>query len=185
MVLAVAVAMGGTAIWMNALGAGDRFDRLLARIEAIVDPPPRRSAVPTVVVTPRPTPNGSPSPGVTGPYDDLGINLRQLRNRISTPTPTPAPVRAPVDVTIIADHEAVFISQITNKTCAVAGTQMALAVMGLADSSEAFQNTLGARIGEWESWEDSHDGGWGPAAIAQALAAYGAPGYEIDRKSVV
>jgi hypothetical protein len=56
---------------------------------------------------------------------------------------------------------------------------MALAVMGLANSSEAFQHELAGRIGEWESWEDSHNGGWGPAAIAQALAAYGAPGYEI------
>jgi hypothetical protein len=56
---------------------------------------------------------------------------------------------------------------------------MALAVMGLADTSQEFQNALGARIGEWESWDDSHNGGWGPASISLALAAYGAPDYEI------
>ena len=28
-------------------------------------------------------------------------------------------------------------------------------------------------------WQDSHNGEWGPAAMASALDAYGAPGYEI------
>jgi hypothetical protein len=172
-VLALVVALGGAAIWTNALGAGDRFDRLLARVEGIIDPPPNRSTVPTVVITPQ------PSPSVTVPYVEPAADIREIP-RI-TPTPTPRP-REPVDVTIVgdlADHKAVFISQITNKMCAVAGTQMALAVMGLVATSEAFQNELDARIGEWESWEDSHNGNWGPAAIALALAAYGAPGYEI------
>ncbi|HYM52901.1 MAG TPA: hypothetical protein VEW45_05375 [Candidatus Dormibacteraeota bacterium] len=172
-VLAVAVAMGGTAIWTNALGAGDRFDRLLARIEGFIDPPPNRATIPTVVVTQQPSP---PAPV---PYDEPAADIREIP-RI-TPTPSPRP-RVPVDITILgdlADHEAVFASQITNEMCAVAGTQMALAVMGLADNSEAFQNEIGGRIGEWESWEDSHNGDWGPAAIALALAAYGAPGYEI------
>jgi hypothetical protein len=56
---------------------------------------------------------------------------------------------------------------------------MVLAVLGLADTSEAVQHELAGRIDEWESWEDSHNGGWGPAAISLALEAYGAPGYEI------
>jgi hypothetical protein len=172
--LVVAVALGGTAVWTNALGAGDRFDRMLARIEAIIDPPPHRPTLPTIVVTQRPSPSPTPLPAVVAPYD--GSDVHQLPR--VTPSPTPRP-RVPVDVVLVADHEAVFASQITTKMCAVAGTQMALAVMGLADTSEAFQNALGARIGEWESWEDSHNGGWGPAAISLALAAYGAPGYEI------
>jgi hypothetical protein len=171
--LIVAVALGGTAVWTNVLGAGDRFDRMLARIEAIIDPPPDRPTLPTIVVTQQPSPSPTPLP-VAAPYEQDDVH--QLPR--VTPSPTPRP-RVAVDVVLVADHDAVFASQITTKMCAVAGTQMALAVMGLADTSEAFQNALGARIGEWESWEDSHNGGWGPAAISLALAAYGAQDYEI------
>ena len=32
---------------------------------------------------------------------------------------------------------------------------------------------------EWESYDDSHNGLWGPHAMALALEAYGAPGYEV------
>jgi hypothetical protein len=88
-------------------------------------------------------------------------------------------VRSPVDVNLVADSAAVFTSQVTNKDCAVAGTQMVLTVLGLGEPGEAFQRELHDRIGEWESWEDSHNGGWGPAAVSLALAAYGATGYEI------
>jgi hypothetical protein len=82
-------------------------------------------------------------------------------------------------VDLAPDPEAVFTSQITNKDCAVAGTQMVLTILGLGDAGDAFQTELHDRIGEWESWEDSHNGGWGPAAVSGALAAYGADGYEI------
>jgi hypothetical protein len=84
-----------------------------------------------------------------------------------------------VDLSIVSDPPRFFASQLTTEWCAVAATQMVLAIHGLGDTSAAFQEELASRIGEWESWEDSHDGGWGPAAIAQALAAYGATGYEI------
>ena len=30
-----------------------------------------------------------------------------------------------------------------------------------------------------ESWDDRHNGGWGPAAISLALSAYGVKGYEV------
>jgi hypothetical protein len=63
--------------------------------------------------------------------------------------------------------------------CAAAGVQMTLAILGLADTSPAFQHELEGRIDEWESWQDSHNGGWGPASMSLALEAYGAPGYEI------
>lgn len=179
-VLALGVVLAGTAVWTNALGAGDRFDRMLARIEGWLDPPPNRPTLPTVVVTPRPISAVAVSPGLPEAPDQPDFEVAPGR-LIPTPTPTPLPVRAPVDVTIVAaeDAEAVFASQLTNDWCAVAGTQMVLAVLQLGDTSDAFQNQLAGRIGEWESWEDSHNGGWGPAAISQALAAYGAPGYEI------
>src|SRR6266508_3643761 len=163
--LAVLASLAATAVWTNALGAGDRFDRLVARIEAFVDPPPHRATLPTIIVTQQ------PSPTIVADGKD-GDQLAHV-------TPTPAPVRGPVDVNLVANPNAVFISQLTNKMCAVAGTQMALAVMGLANTSEAFQNELNSRIGEWESWEDSHNGHWGPAAISLAVTAYGAPGYEV------
>jgi hypothetical protein len=97
----------------------------------------------------------------------------------ATPSPTPAPLRAPVDVNLVADPQAYFASQITTKDCAVAGTQMVLAVLGLGDTSNEFQDEIHDRIGEWEAWEDSHNGDWGPAAVSLALADYGAPGYEL------
>ena len=165
----VAGATGFSAVWTNALGAGDRFDRLLARIEAVIDPPPNRPTVPTVVVTPRPSPIAAIPSGTDS----------RASVRAGSPTPTPTPVRGPVDVAIVRDHAAVFASQLTNKMCAVAATQMVLTILGLGDTSDTFQNELDGRIGEWESWEDSHNGGWGPGAIAKALAAYGASDYEI------
>jgi len=169
--LVLLFATGFTVVNANVLGIGERFERLTSRIEAFVDPPPDRSTIPTVVMTPRPSSAATPSPTaapVAGGPDD-----RPSR------TASPTPVRRPVDVALVEDHTAVFASQLTTKDCAVAGTQMALAILGLGDTSPGFQTELHDRIGEWESWDDSHNGGWGPAAVSLALAAYGAPGYEI------
>ena len=174
--LVVTVATGSTAVWTNALGAGERFERLVHRIDLIIDPPPRRPTVATVVVTPRPSPMVTTAaiPRVDGP-----TRPAPSPSVAPDPTPAPQPVRAPVDVTIVADHQAVFASQITTEWCAVAGTQMVLTILGLGNNSPEFQNELAGRIDEWESWEDSHDGGWGPGAVAQALAAYGATDYQV------
>lgn len=147
----------------NVLGMGDRVDRLSARVENFLFPPPDRSTLPTVVVTP--VPARSPTPAA--------------RPSVS-PTATQTPVaRMPVDIAIVDDHEAVFTSQINDKYCAVAATQMVLAILGLGDNSDRFQAELGSRIGEWESLSDSLNGGWGPAAVGLALTAYGEPSYEI------
>ena len=171
-VLAVMIALGFTAVRTNALGAGDRFDRLMARIGTVIHPAPHRETLPTVVFTPYPS--SSPSPEATSaPSRPEGAATEP------TASPTPRPQREPVDVMIVRNHDAVFASQLTEKMCAVAGTQMVLAILGLADTSPEFQNQLGSRIGEWEAWDDSHNGGWGPAAISLALAEYGARGYEV------
>jgi hypothetical protein len=151
----------------NVLGMGDRLDRLTARIENFIDPPPDRSTIPTVVVTPKPSPTPSPTLAPT-----------EVPSASPTPSPTPL-VREPVDVAVVGDHAAVFTSQITEKDCAVAATQMVLTILGLGNASTEFQTEIHDRIGEWESWEDSHNGGWGPAAVSLALASYGATGYEI------
>jgi hypothetical protein len=145
---------------------GDRFEGLVAKVERfIAGPVPVRATRPTVEVTPQPTspptPHPTPLPGAT-----------------PTPTPTP-PVRTAVDVSIVDDPEADFAHEARKDWCAPAGVQMTLAVLGLADTSEGFQRDLASRVREWESWDDSHNGEWGPAAMALALEAYGAPGYEI------
>lgn len=172
LVIAVGAAAGFAAVRTNALGAADRLDRMAARVEAIVDPAPDRSTVPTVVVTGRAEPSAS-SRSEPGPTRGTG-------DPSAPPPATPSPiVRAPVDVALVDDHAAVFASQLTEKDCAVAGTQMVLTILGLGDPSAEFQTEIHDRIGEWEAWDDSHNGGWGPAAIALALAEYGAPGYEV------
>ena len=160
-----AVLLGAGAVATNAFDVGDRFENLVGRIERMIwPPPPDRATLPTVHVTPPPH---VPTPGPT------------LRPSASpAPTPTPA-VRTPVDVTIVDDPEAVFAHEIDEDWCAPAGVQMTLAVLGLGDTSEAFQREIAGRVREWETWEDSHNYNWGPAAMASALAAYGAPGYEI------
>ena len=173
--LAVAIAIvlfavGFSARYTNVLGFGDRVDRVLERIALFIDPPPNRATLPTVVVghaTPTPRPEPTADPQGSG----------ELRH---TPTPTPKPVREPVDVDLTHGNPATFFaSEITDKDCAVAGTQMVLTLWGKGNTSEKFQNELRSRIGEWESWQDSHNGGWGPGAVSLALAAYGVRGYEL------
>ncbi|MGH2445586.1 MAG: hypothetical protein ACRDGD_06050 [Candidatus Limnocylindria bacterium] len=165
--------VGFGAMRTNALGAADRFDRLVSRVETFIDPPPDRSTLPTVVVTPRadPTASATPTPAPIA-----------VASAVASAEPTPAPtplVREPVDVALVDDHAQVFASQLTDKDCAVAGTQMVLAILGLGDTSEAFQQEIKGRIGEWEALDDSLNGGWGPAAVGLALEAYGATGYEV------
>ena len=167
--LVVLFVTGFTVVGANVFGMGDRFDRVAARVENLLDPPPRRSTLPTVVVTPQPTATLTPEPTVAPTV---------AASATAVPTASP-PVREPVDLAVTADHTAVFASQLTSEDCAVAGTQMVLAILGLGDTSQAFQQEIKGRIGEWEAFEDSQNGGWGPAAVGLALADYGATGYEV------
>jgi hypothetical protein len=166
-VLVLLFATGFGAVRVNVLGVGDRLDRLVSRVETFLDPPPQRSTLPTVVVTP--APSVAPTPTIAPALEPSAT---------ATPTPTP-PVRTAVDAQLAADPTAVFASQLTDKDCAVAATQMVLAVLGLGDTSEAFQQGIKDRITEWEAFDDSQNGGWGPAAVGLALADYGATGYEV------
>ena len=85
----------------------------------------------------------------------------------------------PVDVDIVANPKKVFAHELKETWCSPAGVQMTLAVLGQADTSDGFQRELQSRVKEWESYNDSHNGLWGPHAMALALEAYGAPGYEV------
>jgi hypothetical protein len=181
LVVVIGGLVGFSVVSTNTLGAADRLERLAARVELFLDPPPDRPTLPTVVVTAQPSPVAPVEPDEkviarSEPY--AGANEIGPRGRAPVPTPTPI-VRQPVTVSLVENPEAVFISQNTPEMCAVAGTQMALAILGLGDTSVEFQDEIAGRIGEWETWEDSHDGGWGPAAVGEALASYGASGYEV------
>jgi hypothetical protein len=161
-------ALGAGLVSVNAFGLGDKFDRLVAKVERFITgpPPADRATVPTVTVTEPPV-TPAPTPAATLPPD-------------ASPTPAPTlPVRAAVDVSIVSDPHAVFAHEIRKDWCAPAGVQMTLASLGLADNSEGFQKDLAARIHEWETYADSHNYEWGPSAMASALEAYGAPGYQI------
>ena len=88
-------------------------------------------------------------------------------------------MREPIKVDLLDDPEAYFASQVHKDWCAVAGTQMVLAIHDQASTSKRTQEDIGSRIGEWESRADSRNGDWGPAAMALALDDYGVPGYEV------
>ena len=169
---AVALALGivgTTAIWTNALGAGVRWQHLLDRVDRILaGPVPDRSSVPTVVVTPRPTVKQTlpptPNPSATaGP----------------TPTMQPTPARVPVDVDMAGDPDAAFAHELKVTWCVPAGLTIVLALHGRIEASDDVQHEIAGRVHEFESYDDSHNGGWGPAAMSEALYAYGVPGYEI------
>jgi hypothetical protein len=164
-VFLVGALAAGAAVATNTMGAGDRFERLIKRVELVLNPPPDRPTVATVDVTPEPSPTPAPSESVP-PGDP-------------TPTPTPQPPRKAVDFKLALSPTKYFASQSNKEWCAVAGVQMVLAMHGQANTSVSFQQSLAARINEWESYKDSHNGDWGPAAMVEALDAYGVPGYVI------
>ena len=162
-VIVLFAALGFGTVATNAFGAGDLYERVVDRIDRVLaGPVPDRSTRPTVDITPPPaTPKPTLPPG-------------------ASPSPSPTlPPRVPVDVAILDDPEADFAHQVDKDWCAPAGVQMTLAALDKADTSAAFQRELASRVREWESFADSHNGAWGPAAMALALEEYGAPGYEI------
>ncbi|HSO29720.1 MAG TPA: hypothetical protein VLS28_07435 [Candidatus Sulfomarinibacteraceae bacterium] len=174
--------LGVTAIWTDALGVGRRFENLVQRVELAIDPSPDPRSGPTVV-TPRPAlpPTLAPTvppnrPALPG---DTPTAPASTQATAPTDTPLPAPARAPVDVDVVPDPEGVFASQVDKDWCAPATVQMVLTFFGRGDPSEAFQRELVSRIDEWETWEDSHNGGWGPSSMVEALVAYGVTGYEV------
>lgn len=156
----------------NVLGVADKAGDVARKVELIINPPPDRPIDEEVLVTPRPlatatsrpAPTASLAPGETAP---------------PAPTQTPVPERVRVDVNLYDDPAKHWITELDHEWCAVAGTQIVLAAHGKAPLTNAFQRQLAGRIGEWESRRDSRNGGWGPAAMVEALKAYGVQGYEV------
>lgn len=174
-VLALLAGAAGTwAIATNTFGAGERFESLVARVDRfIAGPVPDRPAPSTILVT------EPPATQTPAPMPEPSTSLEPGASATPEPTPTPAPVRAAVDVDIVKDPDDVFNSQVDKDWCSPAGVQMVLAQLGLTGISDGEQRHIAGRVREWESYDDSHNGKWGPAAMALALDAYGAPGYEI------
>jgi hypothetical protein len=178
-VVLVGALVAVAAVWSNAFGAGERFDHLVERIALIIDPPPDRPTVQTVEV---PITRSDPP-------DDA--SLPPIVEPSFTPEPSAQPGASPagsrppkrvweaVDVNILPNAKKYFASELGKEDCAPAGVQIVLSILHLGDTSDAFQRKIAGRIDEWESWRDSHNGGWGPAAMVKALEAYGAKGYEI------
>ena len=171
--------LGTFLVVTDTFGAGERWQSVLDRVDRfLAGPVPDRPTLGTVRITeppetPEPTPEVTPVPVTPAP------GATPTPTPIPTPTPTPRPKRVAMDVDIVRNHKAVFASQAHKDWCAPAGVQMVLAVLGLVDTSEATQTEIARRVRSWESYADSHNGDWGPAAMALALEAYGAPGYEI------
>jgi hypothetical protein len=171
--------MGTFLVATDTFGAGERWQSVLGRVDRFfAGPVPDRPTLGTVRIT-EPPETPSPTPGITPVPATPAPGATPTPTPVPTPSPTPRPKRVRMDVDIVDDHKAVFATQAHKDWCAPAGVQMVLAVLGLANTSEATQNEIAGRVRSWESYDDSHNGDWGPAAMALALKAYGARGYEI------
>ena len=157
-------ATGSGVVVSNAFGAVDRLERVADRIRLAIDPPPDREIAQIVEVTEDDFPEFEPA--------SVGIG------DIASPARA-RPKRAPVDVKLRAKAGDIFASQHKNDWCSPAGIQMVLAMHKASDNTVGFQKRLADTLGQFESWRDSHNGGWGPASIAEAIAANGVKGYEV------
>ena len=171
--------VGAGLIVTDTFGAGNLFDRAVAKVDRLLaGPVPEGSGPPTILVTDPPDETDEPDPTATATAT-MGPLGSGPTTPIATPTPVPTPPRVAVDVDIVKDHDAVFAHELKDTWCSSAGVQMALAVLGKGSTSNAFQREIQGRVHEWESYADSHNGDWGPSAMALALDAYGAKGYEV------
>ncbi len=172
-VILVGTALGGTGVATNAFGLGSLFERAQTKVARIVaGPPPDRETVPTIEETDPPE-SPSAEPLVSEPPLASGQPKPS-----AAPTPTPIP-RVAVDIDVVARHGPEFAHELRDDWCSPAGVATTLAILGLGAPTDARERDIASRIGEWESYRDSHNGEWGPAAMALALDAYGAKGYKV------
>jgi hypothetical protein len=172
-VILVGTSLGAGGIATNAFGLGSLFERVQTKVARLVaGPPPDRDTLPTIEETDAPVlPSDEPIPSSEPPPSGQPA-------RSAGPTPTPVP-RVAVDIDIVARHGPEFAHELRDDWCSPAGVTTTLAILGLGPPTEARQREIASRIGEWESYRDSHNGEWGPAAMALALDAYGGKGYKI------
>ena len=178
----VGATLTSLAIATDTFGAGERWISVVNRVERFMaGPPPDRATVETVLVTeppeeteaPTPDPTSTPEPEKQPPGGTAAPTPEP------TPEPTPKPKRKRVSVDIVDNAHAVFASQHHKDWCAPAGVQTVLAILDKADTSDRTQISIASKVRQWEARSDSLNGDWGPSAMALALDAYGAPGYEV------
>ena len=169
----------GAAVATDTFGAGHMWLRVVNRVERFMaGPVPDRPTVATVRVTEPPEETESPTPVPTA-TPSLKPGDSPAPTPEPTPKPTPKPKPKPVDVNIVRDPNSVFAHELRPDWCAPAGVQSVLAILGRVNTSDDTQREIAGRVHEWEAYSDSHNGEWGPGAMALALDAYGAPGYEV------
>ena len=157
--------LGTFLVATDTFGAGERWQSVLNRVDRfLAGPVPDRPTVGTVRVTeppatPPPTPPPTLAPGADAHADArsdpdpdaaaaAGRGRRQHRRRTpsrssrasSTRTGAPRPA-----------------------------SRWSSPCSGKVDTSAATQREIAGRVREWESYADSHNGDWGPAAMALAL----------------
>jgi len=162
--------LGTAAIATDSLGAGHLYQRVVAKVDRLLaGPAGDPSTTPVIDVTSPPaTPAWSPT-----------LSPAPVPTPSPTPSATPIP-RVAVNVDIVANHATVFAHELKKTWCAPAGVAMVLAILGKGAPTAARQKEIAARAKLWQSYRDSHDGGWGPSAMAAALDAYGAKGYTVQ-----
>lgn len=170
--LVAGAAVGSAAVAVDAVGAGRLWGRLVARVDRALHPVPDRPTLPTITITPRPA---TPSPTAAAMVGSLAPDQTP-----PPPAPTPTPIaRIPVDVDIVTHHGSEFAHELKDTWCSPAGVTTALAILGRGAPTDAREREIASRVHEWDSYADSHNGDWGPAAMALALRAYGADGYRV------
>jgi hypothetical protein len=181
----IGIALVGTtltavAVATDTFGAGHLWLRVVNRVERFMaGPVPDRPTMATVKVTEPPLETDTPTPEPTASPATPKPGESASPTPEPTPKPTAKPKPKPVDVNVVRNPDKVFAHEIRVDWCAPAGVQSVLASLGLANTSDDTQREIAGRVREWEAYSDSHNGEWGPAAMALALDAYGAPGYEV------
>jgi hypothetical protein len=175
--VAVFVLVALSAVAVDAFEVREKLSNLERKIELFVDPPPDRAIQAAVRVTPEPDEGESVDEESTEPTASPSLEAGETAP--PAPSATPRPQKVKVDVNLLKKPDKWFITQLDKESCAVAGTQIVLALHGKGSLSESFQQEIESRIDEWESRRDSLNGGWGPAAMVNALEAYGVHGYEV------
>ena len=175
-------------------GPGDKFDRLLAKIDRfIAGPPPDRPTVATVEVTdPLDIPGAdeevtdeeaTPVPTAT-PDPDADPVARARRERRADPRADAHPDAGPGPQARRRQHRQAPQAGLRVGDGQGPGARRPASRWSSPSSARSThprrpRTGSTSKVRQWESYSDSHNGDWGPAAMALALKAYGVPGYEI------
>ena len=130
---------------------------------------PDRQTLGTVRVTeppatPSPTPRITPVPATPAP------GATPTPTPEPTPTPTPLPQRVAVDVDIVSDHRVGLRDRGPQGLVRAGGRPDGPRGPGPGGHVRRRRSARSrGRVREWESYDDSHNGDWGPAAMALAL----------------